>query len=185
MKFYIIQTERLLLRGLSPEDITFIFNNLSKPEIKEILGHRSEEEYTKEEYKHKNGYSSYNRQFVLFLLIDKASGKIIGRCGIHNWIKDHGRAELGYVMEENEFKRKGMMSEAVQAIIDYGFRELKLNRLEALVGIGNTPSLKIMDNFNFKSEGLLRKHTLVDSEFQDARIFSILSEEYFHHQISG
>jgi len=70
MNFEIIETRRLILKGLSPGDIKYIFENFSKPEIKRILGHRSEEDYLKEESKHRNGYSSYNRSFILFLLAD-------------------------------------------------------------------------------------------------------------------
>jgi ribosomal-protein-alanine N-acetyltransferase len=84
MNFEIIETQRLLLKGLTPKDMNYIFENYSKPEIKTLLGHRSEEEYLKEEHKQKNGYAAYNRSFILFLMIDKASGTIIGRCGLHN-----------------------------------------------------------------------------------------------------
>jgi ribosomal-protein-alanine N-acetyltransferase len=110
MNFQTIETSRLILKGLSPDDMKYIFKNLTEPRIKEILGHRSEEAYLKEENKHKNGYSSYNRSFKLFLLIDKESGLIIGRCGLHNWNVGHNRAEIGYVMEDDSFKRKGIMS---------------------------------------------------------------------------
>jgi [ribosomal protein S5]-alanine N-acetyltransferase len=63
MDFVIIKTDRLILKGLTPVDMKYIFDNLSKPEIKELLGHRTEEDYLKEESKHKNGYAAYNRSF--------------------------------------------------------------------------------------------------------------------------
>ena len=70
------------MKGLSPEDMKTLFENYPKEEIKQILGHRSENDFLKEENKYKNGYASYNRSFMLFLLTDKTSGTIIGRCGI-------------------------------------------------------------------------------------------------------
>ena len=100
MNFETIETKRLILKGITADDMNYIFENLTKPEIKKILGHRSEEDYLKDEYKHKNGYSSYNRSFILFLLTAKKSNKIIGRCGLHNWNKEHKRAELGYVSKK-------------------------------------------------------------------------------------
>src|ERR1044072_1497554 len=130
MKFEMIETRRLILKGLSPADMTYIFENYTKPEIKKILGHRTEEDYQKEEHKQKNGYSTYNRSFMLFFLMDKASDKIIGRSSLHNWNKEHRRAELGYMMEDEDSKRKGFMSEAVEAIIAHGFSKMKLNRIE-------------------------------------------------------
>lgn len=177
MNFITIETDRLLLKGLSNEDMKSVFNDLSKLEIMELLGHRSEEDYEKEAFKHQNGYSSYNRSFILFLLMDKESRGIIGRCGLHNWNKEHKRAEIGYNMQDDAFKRKGLMSEAVKAIIEYGFKALQLNRIEALVGIGNTPSLRLMEKNNFRKEGVLRQHVCMDGEFGDSVLFSLLLDE--------
>lgn len=178
MNFEIIETKRLLLKGLSPDDMKYIFENCSKPEIKRILGHRSEEDYQKEESKYKNGYSSYNRNFKLFLMTDKASDTIIGRCGIHNWNAEHKRAEIGYVMQEESYKRKGMMTETLDVIIEYGFKIMHLNRIEALVGIGNVPSLRLMEKYNFIKEGVLRQHYFTADKYEDSVLFSKLYQEY-------
>jgi len=173
-----IDTRRLLLTGISPGDMTNIFERLPKPEVKKILGHRSEEAYLKEAFKQKSGYSSHNRSFLLFLLTDKASETIIGRCGLHKWNVEHKRAEIGYVMADARFKGKGLMTEAIKAIIDYGFTKMKLNRTEALVGIGNVPSLRIMEKFKFKKEGILRQYFHISTQFEDSVLFSKLYCEY-------
>lgn len=178
MNFELIETKRLILKGFSPADMAHVFENYSKEEIKQILGHRSEEAYLKEESKYKNGYASYNRSFMLFLLTDKVSGTIIGRCGLHNWNVDHKRAEIGYSMEDESFKEKGLMSEAVEAIIAYGFNQMNLHRIEALVGSENVPSLRLMEKNSFVKEGLLREHYLVDGKFEDSIMFSKLYEEF-------
>lgn len=178
MNFEIVETTRLLLNGLSPIDMKHIFENYTKPEIKRILGHHSEEDYQKEEFKYKNGYSSYNRSFKLFLMTDKASNTIIGRCGIHNWNPEHRRAEIGYVMQNENYKRKGLMTETLGAIIEYGFNKMNLNRIEALVGIGNVPSLRLMEMFNFIKEGILRKHYYASGKYEDSVLFSKLYDEY-------
>ncbi len=174
----IIETKRLKLSGFSPQDMTTIFEIFSKVEIKKILGHHTEEDYQKEEYKYKNGYASYNRSFVLFLLSEKTSNKIIGRCGLHNWNEEHKRAEIGYYITDEHYKRKGLMTEAVSAIIDYGFDKLKLQRIEALVGCKNIPSLKIIERHHFIKEGQLRKHSYVADKYEDSVLFSILYNEY-------
>ncbi len=178
MNFKLIETNRLLLKGLSPEDMTEIFERNSTPQIKTILGHRSEADYEKEYQKYKNGYSSYNRSFMLFLLEDKVSGKIIGRCGLHNWNADHRRAEIGYSMEDETFKKQGLMSEAVEAVIDYGFKLMNLNRIEALVASYNTASLRLLEKNGFIKEGILRNHYYVNGVFEDSVMFSKLREEY-------
>jgi ribosomal-protein-alanine N-acetyltransferase len=174
----IIETERLILKGLSPGNISYIFEQFPKAKIKELLGHETEEAYLTEEKKNRNGYASYNRTFILFLLIDKSYNTIIGRCGIHNWNIEHRRAEIGYNITHETFKRKGLMSEAVATIIEYGFTKLNLNRLEAIVGSSNTPSLKIMEKFGFIQEGIMRQHYPANNGFEDSILFSKLQEAY-------
>lgn len=174
----LIETKRLKLTGFSPQDMTIIFENFSKEDIKKILGHATDEDYQEEAYKYKNGYASYNRSFILFLVSEKTSNKIIGRCGLHNWNKEHNRAEIGYNISDENYKRKGLMTESVSAIIDYGFNKLKLQRIEALVGSNNIPSLKIMEKHRFIKEGLLRKHYHIADKYEDSVLFSILYNEY-------
>ncbi len=174
----ILETPRLILKGLSPATFTYIFEHFDKEKIKEILGHQTEEDFLTEEKKQQNGYASYNRTFILFLLTEKESEKVIGRCGIHNWNVEHRRAEIGYQMTDEVYKNKGYMTEAVKAIIAYGFDKLNLNRLEALVGSTNVPSLRLMEKFSFVQEGLLRQHTPMGDTFDDSVVFSRLQEEY-------
>lgn len=178
MNFETLETKRLKLIGLTPENMDFIFLNLPKPEIKKLLGHQNEEEYLKEETKQKNGYASYNRSFMLFLLTHKETNTIIGRCGLHNWNKDHNRAEIGYALGYESFKRKGLMTEALEVIIEYGFKKLNLNRIEAMVGKNNKASLRLMEKFNFVQEGILRSHYKIEGQFEDSLVFSILVNEY-------
>jgi ribosomal-protein-alanine N-acetyltransferase len=158
--------------------MNFIFENFSKDEVKKILGHRTEEDYQKEEYKYKNGYASYNRDFILFLLTEKVTNTIIGGSALHNWNKEHHRAEIGYIISDENFKRKGLMTEAVSAVIDYGFNKLNLHRIEAHVGSNNIASLRIIENHQFTKDGLLRQHYFIADKYEDLNLFSLLYNEY-------
>ncbi len=108
----------------------------------------------------------------------KTNNETIGRCGFHNWYKDHHKAELGYALSKDDYKQKGYMSEAVRKIIEYGFSTMNLNRIEACVGPENKASLSVIKKNNFTKEGYLRKHYIRDGEIQDSIIFSLLKEEY-------
>lgn len=178
INYTLIDTPNLTLKGLTPNVMNSIFSQLSKIEIMRVLGHQSEDDYIAEEEKYLGGYSSYNRSFLLFMLVDKTSGSIIGRCGIHNWNDAHKRAEIGYVMTDKSFRNKGLMSEAVEAVLNYGFNVLKLNRIEALVGRNNISSLKIMRKFGFIQEGCMRGHYYNEEVFEDSLVFSVLKDEY-------
>lgn len=173
-----LETPRLILKGFSPEDMNYIFSNLNKTEIMQLLGHRNDEDFLKEKEKQQKGYATYNRSFKLFVLHEKVSGIIIGRCGIHNWNRDHFRAEIGYNLSEEIFKRKGFMSEAIEVIIAYGFRELNLNRMEALVAPGNVPSIRLLQKNNFIQEAVLKQHYLHEGKFDDSLMFALLRGDY-------
>jgi ribosomal-protein-alanine N-acetyltransferase len=183
MNFQTIETPRLLLKALTPEDMKHIFENHSEEEIKIILGHQSEKDFLEEKNKYKNGYSTYNRSFTLFLMTDKESGTIIGRCGLHNWNKEHKRAEIGYAMTNENYKRKGFMTEATEAVIEYGFNKMNLHRIEALVGPANVPSLRIMEKFKFVKEAVLREHHFTAGKFEDSFMFSKLHHEFVKEKL--
>jgi len=95
---------------------------------------------------------------------------------------EHKRAEIGYVMEEESFKKQGLMSEAVSVIIDYGFNKMNLNRIEALVGIDNVASLRLMEKYNFIKEGILRQHLHISDKYEDSVLYSKLYNEYINEK---
>lgn len=110
-------------------------------------------------------------------LIENSSGDVIGNGGFHNWEMTHERAELGYVLHE-KFRGKGFMTEALQPIIDMGFQEMKLNRIEAFVSPDNFSSRKLITKMNFQLEGKLREHYKVNDKLHDSLVFGLLKSEY-------
>jgi ribosomal-protein-alanine N-acetyltransferase len=182
MEFETVYTERLVLRKLTPQNYITIFENYPVPEIKKLLGLDSDEAFLKEKNKYENGYTTYNRSFVLFQLMERSSGTIIGACGLHNWYPDHRRAELGYTLYKDSYKRMGFMSEAVPAVIAYGFTRMNLHRMEALVGAENVPSIKLVRKNNFRQEGVLRQHYFSNDVFEDSIVFGLLRDEFLQHR---
>jgi len=82
---------------------------------------------------------------------------VIGSCGFHNWIKNHERSEIGYEIHK-QYQNQGYMSEAIKKVINYGFQEMNLNRIEALIDPMNENSIRIVTKNGFKQEGILRGH---------------------------
>ena len=178
MEIETYQTSRLQLRKFTPEVYKHLFSNYSEPEIKTIIGLESEEQYQKLLKKHEGGLATYNRSLVFFQLIASATNTIIGGCGFHNWAIDHNRAELGYNLDKEEFKQKGFMREALEFVINYGFTEMNLHRIEAMVSPANIPSLKLLQRFGFSEEGLLREHYLINGKYEDSKVYSLLQKEF-------
>lgn len=178
MEFETLETERLLLKKITPEIFTHLFENYPETEIRRQLGLTSEAEFIKEKEKSQGGYTTYDRTILSFLLVLKDNNETIGRCGYHNWYRDHRKAEIGYVLNNDENKRKGYMSEALKAILDYGFGSMNLNRIEANISPVNMASQKLARKYGFSQEGYLRQHFIRDGEIQDSVVFSLLKQEY-------
>lgn len=178
MNLETFQTERLLLKKLTPTDFNYIFGNYEEVEIRTLLGITTDDEYNIELNKYKKGYATHNRSLVYFIMIDKVNQQNIGGGGFHNWYAEHRRAELGYALKDEGFKGKGLMTEALSFFIDYGFKYMDLNRIEAFIGPNNIPSLKLIAKYNFTKEGQLRQHYMKDGKLEDSIVFSLLREEY-------
>lgn len=178
MTFEFLTTERLLLRKISPETFEYVYANYSNEELSEFLGLENEGQLVVEKNKFEKGLSTFNKSFLYFQLLDKSNQKIIGWCGYHTWYLDHFRAEIGYGLFDESHKNKGIMTEAIKAILEYGFHQMKLNRVEAFIGSYNTPSLKLVTKFGFTKEGILRSHYFKNNVMEDSVVFSLLKEEY-------
>lgn len=178
MKFETIETERLLIQKLDSQTMNIIFKTNKENEIKRILGITNEQEFDRQKKIHEKGYESYNQKMLNFQIVEKQSNTIIGNCGFHSWNPQHHRAEIGYALNSDEFKNKGFMKEALGKILQYGFNELDMNRIEALIDENNTPSKKLLEYFGFTREGNLREHYLVDGIFEDSMMYSLLKSEY-------
>ncbi len=176
--FTVIETPRLLLKEVGPELMKEIYTSCSDEEIMELLGIATIEELETERNKVQQGMTTYRTSYKLFFIAEKESGKIIGKCGLHNWFAIHKRAEIGYVMSDESAMRKGYMTEAVKSIIKHGFEEMGLNRIEAFVGSGNVASLKIVKGSGFIEEGTLRSHYFKDGKIEDSICFSLLRTDY-------
>lgn len=182
MDFFIIETERLLLRKLTPETYQYIFQHYSDPELQEFLGISKPEKLEEERVKFTKGIATYNKSMLVFQLLDKNSKKIIGGCSFHTWYLDHARAEIGYALTDDTIKRSGLMSEALKPILDYGFEEMKLNRIEAFIGPNNNASIRLVEKFGFTREGVLRQHYYKDGQIEDSVVYSLLQEEHYKTQ---
>lgn len=178
MQFEGLHTERLRLRKFTPEVYDHIHKTMDDTQLMAVLGLAETEALEKEREKYQKGLATHNRTFVNFQVIDRQTGNIIGGCGFHTWFPHHNRAEIGYGLFNDEHKRKGLMTEALAAVLDYGFGPMGLHRVEALVAEWNTPSLKLLAKFNFTFEGTLREHYNVDGVMEDSVMYSLLKQEH-------
>ncbi len=102
-----------------------------------------------------NGFAS--KRCIRWGIARKGEREIVGSCGYYGFHTWHMRASIGYELAR-PFWRQGIMTEALEAIIDLGFREMSLNRIDAVVMPENTASIKLLVKLGFCNEGLLKEY---------------------------
>ncbi|MES2689307.1 MAG: GNAT family protein [Bacteroidota bacterium] len=173
-----LSTTRLVLKPWTSTELNALFAAHSKAEIMQALGYTTDKEYESQLKKYKDQYDLGKRPFINFQLILKDTHETIGYCGFHNWVKEHFRAEIGYHMLSDRYKQKGLMHEALQCILHYGFDELKLHRVEACTASDNKASIALLHKCGFQQEGLMRQHYYMDNLFYDSVLFSLMRDEF-------
>lgn len=107
----------------------------------------------------------------------KATGQIIGTIGFM-WIqRENASAEVGYSLSR-AFWNQGVMTEALQELIRYGFRSLNLNRIEAQHETENPASGAVMRKCGMRHEGTLRQRLLNKGKFVDVELYAILRRDF-------
>jgi RimJ/RimL family protein N-acetyltransferase len=116
----------------------------------------------------------HGRSLVLGLDFE---GSAIGTCVLHTIEHQCRRAEVGYRMGSDYWGR-GLMSEALTALINFAFDELEFIRLEADTDPRNAASIKLLERMGFLQEGYLRRRWIVEDEVSDALFFGLLVEDW-------
>jgi [ribosomal protein S5]-alanine N-acetyltransferase len=102
---------------------------------------------------------------------------LIGSCGLFAWNRGWKKCTLGYELAP-EATGRGLMREALSATLEWGFKNMELNRVEAQVHERNTPSLALLHSFGFVQEGRLREVAYWANHHHDLLQYSLLSREW-------
>ena len=180
-KFPELRTKRLILRQPTMKDVGWYYEYFRRPEIvwgggepgpKNMKVAREEfSEYLIDIYRKRRGF-----RWIITL---KGEGKPIGTLGFYKWMPSAGyQAEMGYDLAK-EYWGKGIMSEAMRAVIDFGFERMELNRIEVYILPRNKRSIRMIKGIGFKREGLLRQRYFDEfGNFADDVLFSMLRQDW-------
>ena len=108
-----------------------------------------------------------------FLMIDKQEGALLGVCGLNNINEEVKLANLGYWVRSSRTGR-GIASETVPMLAEFGFDNLNLNRIEIVAAEENLISQHVAEKAGALREGLLRQRLFVHGKSLDAFMFSLI-----------
>ncbi|MFN2439800.1 MAG: GNAT family N-acetyltransferase [Chitinophagaceae bacterium] len=173
--FPILETNRLALRQINKDDANEIFILRSDPRVMQYI-HRPIAKTLDDALQLIQiiADAETNSNGITWAITLKETGQLIGTIGYWQMQKEHYRAEIGYLLSP-DFQGKGMMQEAITAVIHYGFTEMKLHTIEADVDPNNIASIKLLECNGFIKEGYFKENYFFDGKFLDTVIYSLLN----------
>jgi ribosomal-protein-alanine N-acetyltransferase len=173
-----LRTQRLKLRRMTLDDDADLFAYAVDPEVTRYTSWQPHQSIDESRALLERVIARYERAEVTNWGVEHLADKrFIGTAGYMRWDVDDRCAEVGYAISR-AYWGQGFMTEALQAIITFGFEQMQLNRIEARCAAGNVGSYRVMEKAGMVYEGTLRERYLVDGAFFDIKLYSILRREY-------
>lgn len=175
--FPVLETEMLKLREITEEDSEGIFACFSNDSVTRFYGQDTLTEIAQAErfvdffsksYKEKRG--------IRWGIERKGTKGIIGTIGFNAWLPKHKRAEIGYEIHP-DYWRKGYTSEAISRVLTYGFDVMNLTRIGAVVFTENEASNELLTKIGFQYEGVLRNYMYQDGIAHDTNVYALLKNK--------
>lgn len=175
--FTTITTDRLLLIKLELNHREDFFKYRSLPEVYEYQSFMPESLKAVDDFINKipNNPNIPNTWFQL-AIVNKNGNKLIGDIGIH-FLEDNAQVEVGYTLAPG-CQGQGYATEALKAVVNYLFFELKKHRITASVDPNNIKSIRLLERLGMRKEGHFKKSFRMHDMWFDDCIYAILKDEW-------
>lgn len=169
-----LNTPRLALRPLRMRDAQDLYAYASDPQVSRHVLWETHENVGQSRQFLRAAIWQYRKGLPgSFAITLRDSGRMIGTIGFM-WVNtDHRSAEVGYSLSR-EYWNQGIMTEALRAVVAFGFDTLRLNRIEAQHETDNPASGRVMAHVGMRYEGTLRQRLKNKGRFVDVALYAIL-----------
>jgi len=173
----VINTQRLILRGFEHGDVGDLYAYAKSSRVGPMAGWRPHEDLGVSQ----SIIDLFISQQEVWAIVDRNTDQVIGSIGLHNDAhRDNPNVRmLGYVLAE-QYWGQGFMVEAVKAVLNYAFKEMKLQMVSVGHFTSNQQSQRVINKCGFLYEGTIRQaKVLYDGSIVDIAVYSMTNEEYF------
>jgi ribosomal-protein-alanine N-acetyltransferase len=177
--FPVLVTDRLLLREFSLEDAPAVYAIFSRQDVNQWLHTDLLQSLGEADARIHERMSLFQNQmgFRWAITLRENPSLVIGSCGYFSVRRGTQTVEAGFDLHPEHW-RKGIMTEALQAMIDYSFNEqalMPVHRIEALVHPANIASANLLEKHGFCREGLRREFYFWNGRYQDVYLYALLN----------
>jgi RimJ/RimL family protein N-acetyltransferase len=167
-----------LLRAPVPGDAEALFSVFSDPEVMRYWATPPWQGAHEAVARIENDRAALLDGSAIRLFLQRSEGgPILGAVTLFGFTDNSGRAEVGYILSRQAWGQ-GLMQEALRALLQYGFSELGLRRIEADIDPNNLRSARILERLGFIREGQLRERWIVAGKVSDTALYGLLAREW-------
>jgi RimJ/RimL family protein N-acetyltransferase len=170
----VLTTARLVLRPLATADAAGLFAVFSDPAVVRFWSAEAWTDISFAETAIARALEAYRDETEIRFAVELATTReLIGTVNLHHFFNQNNRCELGYAIASAHWG-KGYASEALEAALDHGFREVGLNRVEADIDPRNAASGRVLEKLGFRKEGYMPQRWLVHGDYADTVNYGLL-----------
>jgi ribosomal-protein-alanine N-acetyltransferase len=149
----VLETERLILRQVTPADAADLYRIYTDPENMKFMGRQPDSIEFEREHIQKHIVNYYEKYgFGLWATVLKPNNQLIGRCGLlYQQIEGSQELEVTYLLDKSYWGR-GLTTEAARGIIRLGFEKYQFPRIVALINPDNAASVRVAEKIGMKYE---------------------------------
>ena len=175
-----IKTERLILRPFEKPDLEQVLSYYSLPDVQRYLDWKA-----RDKSEAKSAFESMCKQTRLtrpgevltLAIVRKSDGKVMGHVSLRYTDSTAAQGEIRFAIGPT-FRKKGYASEAVKAVVSFGFEEFRLHRICARTAGQNEASARLCEIIGMHQEALLRQTEIAKGEWADTAVFAILEQDF-------
>ena len=176
LPFKNLESERLFLRQITPDDVKEVFALRSNRDVMKYIPRPlciiEEDAIALINMMLQRIETNEGINWAITL---KNSDKLIGYIGHFRIEWENFRSEIGYMILP-EYSGKGIATEAVKLLVAYGFDDMKMHSIEAIIDPENIPSAKVLEKNGFIKEGHFKENEYFEGKFIDSVVYSLLNK---------
>ncbi len=172
----ILSTPRLRLRQFRVDDADAMHECFASPKAMRFWNTPVHTKRIESERAVRRFFDCTPSYYRYWAVADAMTDRAIGMVNYHDGYIRHKRVAIGYIVNPAE-QRRGVGTEAVSAMLEFCFGELRLHRIQAFIHPDNVASLALAQKLGFLCEGRLRDNLRVGDEWRDDMLYALLASE--------
>lgn len=174
----ILENTDIMLRALEPSDIDILYtweNNIENWEVSNTNSPFSR--YILKKYLENAHRDIYENKELRLVIVRKKDNQAIGLIDLFDFDPFHGRAGVGILISEHKDRNQGFASQALECIINYSFKLLKIHLLYSNIASSNAPSIALFERAKFQRTGVKKSWVRTIKGREDEYYYQLLSDD--------